>query len=77
MTGLPDGLIDRASRAATWKNEVTVRSLEHLIEFEPAGWMPYVSPKPLLMIIAEHDMCTYSDIQANVFAGFSGPKNLI
>jgi uncharacterized protein len=77
MTGLPDGVIDRASRAPTWKNEVTVRSLEHLIEFEPAGWMPYVSPKPLLMIIAEHDMCTFSDIQRNVFAGLSEPKELV
>lgn len=39
--------------------------------------MPYVSPKPLLMIIAEHDMCTFSDIQRDIFAGLSEPKKLV
>jgi dienelactone hydrolase len=58
-------------------NEVTVRSLEHLIEFEPAGWLPYVSPKPLLMIIAEDDRCTFTEVQRDVYQDAPGPKKLV
>jgi pimeloyl-ACP methyl ester carboxylesterase len=77
MLDVPDGIIERASEAPSWKNEVTLRSLEHLVEFEPAGWMPYVSPKPLLMIIAENDVCTFTEIQRDVFADLPEPKKLI
>ena len=41
--------------SGVWNNQTTLRSLENFIEFEPAGWLPYVTPKPLLMILAEHD----------------------
>ena len=42
-----------AIESGIWNNQTTLRSLENFIEFEPAGWLPYVAPKPLLMIIAE------------------------
>ena len=77
MLDIPDDIIERASRSPKWKNEITVRSLEHNIEFEPAGWMPYVSPKPLLMIVGEHDVCTFTDIQKDVFDALPEPKRLL
>ena len=45
-----------AIESGIWNNQTTLRSLENFTEFEPAGWLPYVAPKPLLMIIAEHDV---------------------
>ena len=66
-----------AIASGTWINEVTVRSLEHLIEFEPAGWLPYVSPKPFLMIIAEDDRCTFTEVQRDVYQGAPEPKKLV
>jgi fermentation-respiration switch protein FrsA (DUF1100 family) len=63
--------------SGAWVNEVTLRSVEHLIEFEPAGWLDYVSPTPLLMIIAEHDRCAFTDIQRDVYEGAREPKRLI
>jgi len=66
-----------AIASGAWTNEVTVRSLEHLIEFEPAGWLPYVSPKPLLMIIAEDDRCTFTEVQRDVYQDAPGPKKLV
>jgi uncharacterized protein len=77
MLDIPSGIVERAAEAPSWKNEVTLRSLEHLEEFEPAGWAPYVSPKPLLMIIAEHDMCTFTEIQRAVFVALPQPKSLV
>ncbi|MEU9918554.1 alpha/beta fold hydrolase [Streptomyces sp. NPDC051001] len=82
LCGLPrsvtDDYITQAERhSPTWHNEVTLRSLEHLAEFEPAGWIEHVAPKPLLMIVAEEDTCTVPDIQREVFARAGEPKQLL
>ncbi|QUQ72411.1 alpha/beta hydrolase [Kutzneria sp. CA-103260] len=67
---------DRASET-TWVNTVTLRSLENYLDFEPAGWVPLISPKPLLMIVGEGDTCTYPDIQKAVFETAGEPKKLV
>ena len=51
--------------------------MENFIEFEPAGWLPYVTPKPLLMILAEHDRSTLTEVQREAYATASGPKKLL
>jgi fermentation-respiration switch protein FrsA (DUF1100 family) len=51
--------------------------MEHFVEFEPAGWLPYVTPKPLLMIIAENDRCTYTEVQREVYDAAPEPKKLL
>jgi len=61
----------------TWSNEVTLRSLEHALEFEPAGWVPHVAPTPLLMIVGENDTCTFPEIQLEVYASAREPKRLV
>ncbi|MGB8210780.1 MAG: alpha/beta hydrolase, partial [Mycobacterium sp.] len=66
-----------ADESGIWNNETTIRSLENFIEFEPAGWLPYVTPKPLLMIIAEHDRCTFTEVQREVYETAPEPKKLI
>ena len=66
-----------AITSGIWLNETTIRSLEHFLEFEPAGWLPYVTPKPLLMIIAERDICTFPDVQREVYDSAAEPKKLL
>ena len=61
----------------TWRNEVTLRSVEHMITFEPAGWVPLIGPTPLLMIIAANDRCTFPDVQLDVFAAAREPNRLV
>jgi hypothetical protein len=63
--------------AGIWNNDTTIRSLQYFLEFEPAGWLPYVSPKPLLMIIAEQDRCTFPDVQHEVYDSAAEPKKLL
>lgn len=51
LCALPPAVSPRyidAARAATptWSNEVTLRSLEASLEFEPAGWVPSCLPRP-------------------------------
>jgi uncharacterized protein len=66
-----------AIASGVWVNDVTVRSVEHLMEFEPANWLPYVSPKPLLMIIGEDDRCTFTEVQRDVYNSAGEPKKLV
>jgi fermentation-respiration switch protein FrsA (DUF1100 family) len=63
--------------APTWENEVTLRSVGHLMEFEPAGWIPYLSPKPWLMIAGRRDICTFPEIQLDAFESAAHPKHVI
>jgi fermentation-respiration switch protein FrsA (DUF1100 family) len=66
-----------AIESGIWDNQTTIRSLENFIEFEPAGWIPYITPKPLLMIIAEHDRCTFTEVQREVYRATPEPKKLL
>ncbi|HJS85177.1 MAG TPA: alpha/beta fold hydrolase, partial [Acetobacteraceae bacterium] len=40
------------TRAPSWKNEVTLRSIEMFTEYEPGAYLPFISPTPLLMVVA-------------------------
>src|SRR6185437_3632373 len=37
------------SRAPAWKNEVTLRSVEMVCEYEPGSYVGFISPTPLLL----------------------------
>lgn len=69
--------IESLEAGGTWRNTVTLRSLEHLVDFEPAGWVPFIAPKPLLMIVGMHDACTFVEVQREVFATAGEPKKLV
>src|SRR3954471_12006806 len=56
------------TRAPAWKNEVTVRTVEMLMEYEPVTYIERVSPTPLLMVIAAGDHLAVAD---EAFAAFN------
>jgi uncharacterized protein len=61
---------------AAWKNEVTLESLEMFLEYEPGALAPFVSPTPLLMIVAARDRVTFTDLALDVYAAAREPKRL-
>lgn len=69
----------QAVQAATpsWSNEITLRSLENATQFEPAGWVPHISPTPMLMIVATNDACIAPELQLEVYATAREPKALV
>ena len=70
--------IQAAEQAApAWVNEVTIRSVEAMLTFEPAGWVAHVAPTPLLMIVAAKDTCTFPEPQLAAFAAAGEPKRLV
>ncbi|WP_406034222.1 alpha/beta hydrolase [Nocardioides sp. NBC_00163] len=64
-------------RAPSWRNEVTVRSLERIGEFEPGDGIHRISPSPLLMIVAEQDISAYAELAFEAYERAREPKELV
>lgn len=66
-----------ASRAPSWRNEVTLRSVEMFTEYEPRPYLPWISPTPLLMCVAENDVLTPTDVAIAGYENAHQPKKLV
>jgi hypothetical protein len=66
-----------ATRAPSWKNEVTLRSVEMFLEYEPGAYLPFVSPTPLQIIVALDDHLTVADEALAGYERALHPKRLI
>ena len=64
-------------RAPAWRNEVTLRSVEMFLEYEPGTYLPWISPTPLLMCVAADDVLTVSDLAIDGFERAREPKKLV
>jgi fermentation-respiration switch protein FrsA (DUF1100 family) len=65
------------SRAPSWRNEVTLRSVEMFTEYEPGTYLPWISPTPLLMCVAHNDHLTVADIAIKAYEQAREPKRLV
>jgi len=65
------------TRAPSWVNEVTLRSVEMFWEYEPGAWIQYVSPTPLQVVVARNDVLTVSDLAIEYFEYAREPKRLV
>jgi fermentation-respiration switch protein FrsA (DUF1100 family) len=65
------------TRAPAWRNEVTLRSVEMLTEYEPAGTIDQVSPTPLMMVVGAHDDLAAADLALEAYARALEPKRLV
>lgn len=80
LAALPgDGAHDyfAGTNSPTWKNEVTLSSFEAVRGHEPAWWIEKLSPRPLLMVVAEDDTVTPTAHAEAAFARAGGPKKLV
>ncbi|NMN98386.1 alpha/beta hydrolase [Antrihabitans stalactiti] len=64
-------------RAPSWRNEVTLSSLERIIEFEPGDGIHRISPSPLLMIVADQDISAYAELAFEAYERALEPKQLV
>jgi hypothetical protein len=64
-------------RATTWRNEVTLRSVEMFTEYEPGDYLPRITPTPLMMVVAAQDHLTVADISTAAFSRAHEPKELL
>jgi uncharacterized protein len=65
------------TRAPAWKNEVTLRTVELLMEYEPEAYIERISPTPLLMVVAALDHLTPCDLALEAYQRAREPKRLV
>jgi fermentation-respiration switch protein FrsA (DUF1100 family) len=65
------------TRAPSWRNEVTLRSVEMFTEYEPGTYLPWISPTPLLMLVAERDHLTPAELAIAAYERAGEPKRLV
>lgn len=63
--------------APNWRNEITLRSAELARENEPGIYIARISPTPLLMIVADNDVLTASDLCLEAYQRALPPKRLL
>ncbi|MGO4246856.1 alpha/beta hydrolase [Paenarthrobacter sp. RAF54_2] len=66
-----------ADRAPSWRNELTVQSVEFVRGYDVESWIPAISPTPLLMIVAPHDRVTDGQIALAAYETALQPKKLV
>ncbi|GGX80402.1 alpha/beta hydrolase [Pseudoduganella dura] len=62
---------------ANWNNTVTIRSSFAARLYEPGTWISRISPKPLLMVIANDDCVTLTDLELRAYEDALEPKRLV
>jgi uncharacterized protein len=65
------------TRAPKWENRQTVRSLDLALEYNPAASVHLISPTPFMMIVAENDVLTPTDLAIEAFGRAREPKQLV
>jgi fermentation-respiration switch protein FrsA (DUF1100 family) len=64
-------------RAPSWRNELTLSSLERLIEHEPGEGIHRISPTALLMIVARDDASAPAELAFRAYERAVEPKQLV
>jgi len=62
--------------APTWRNEVTMESVEQLVEYDPAASIELISPTPLMIVATENDTLIPISSVREVFERAGEPKVL-
>jgi fermentation-respiration switch protein FrsA (DUF1100 family) len=66
-----------AVRAPSWRNEVTLRTIEYGFGYEPGAYIGLIAPTPLMMIVAVKDHLTVSDLALAAYENAREPKRLV
>ncbi|ORJ57901.1 alpha/beta hydrolase [Mycobacterium simiae] len=66
-----------AERDPGFANQMTLRSVEYVLGYEPGAYVPYITPTPLLMVVLADDVVTPSEAALRVFETAAHPKRLV
>jgi uncharacterized protein len=69
--------VSRSDIAPSWRNEITMSSLEAILEYAPGKSIELIAPRPLLMILGTEDVNTSPDLTRAAFARAGEPKRLL
>lgn len=60
-----------------WENKVTIQSTRLARIYEPGHFIPRISPTPLLMVVADDDKITLTDLELSAYQRALEPKKLV
>jgi fermentation-respiration switch protein FrsA (DUF1100 family) len=60
-----------------WENAMTLRSTERARDYEPGIYVDRISPAPLLMVVADDDTVTLTDLALRAYREALEPKKLV
>lgn len=63
--------------APSWRNQVTVESMEKLIEYDPTYAIDLIAPTPLLMVVGENDQSQPPNLSRDAYARAGEPKRMV
>src|SRR3954451_13660368 len=66
-----------AYEGSSWRNEVTLRTLELFQGYEPGEYIKLISPTPLLMVVAPNDRLVAGEAACAAFETAAHPKKLV
>jgi fermentation-respiration switch protein FrsA (DUF1100 family) len=66
---------EQAQMAPNWRNQVSIESLEKMLEYDVTAAMQRLAPTPLRMILAENDELIPIDLARKAYEHVSGPKD--
>ncbi|MGE0222711.1 MAG: alpha/beta hydrolase [Acetobacteraceae bacterium] len=59
------------------ENRISVISQEMFGEYEPVAYVARIAPTPLLMVLTDHDLRVFTDLQLEAYAAAREPKRLV
>jgi len=60
-----------------WRNELTLRSVELSLGYEPGDFLKLIAPTPLLVVVAQNDRVTPGEWTCAVYETAAQPKRLV
>jgi uncharacterized protein len=72
-----DYFMEQQRIAPNWKNELTLRSMDLYRSVENSMFTPWISPTPLLMIVALDDDLAWPDLALDAYNQAKEPKKLV
>lgn len=81
MAAMPGPEVHRWNRQngpqiESWRDEVTISSVDKMQSFVPEAFISRVSPTPLLMVVADQDTLTPTDLALQSYSQALEPKRL-
>jgi uncharacterized protein len=70
-------MTEEAKRTPHWINQLTLQTVDRLLEWEPADYLPRVAPTPVLLIVAQNDQICPERDPVSAFDRVDGPKELV
>jgi fermentation-respiration switch protein FrsA (DUF1100 family) len=67
----------RAYEGTSWRNEVTLRTIEMFRGYEPGEYLKHISPTPLLMVVSPNDRLVAGELACKAYETAAHPKKLV